>query len=190
MVSSPHYNAIDTHPDLTHPTTKLKTKPPQAQAPLEIKTPEPPKSVTQSHLHKMYTTALMSPSTLPLLFLLLLPPLLTLPLLTLSAPAPAPQGVEVRLIGAYYCTGTQWTGGCAFTEAIHRNCVNIFNPAGTAFSFGPSPGLVCKLYEEADCHVGGTVVGGIVYPGWPDVGAVTQNEGLGVVKSWMCESVA
>ena len=110
--------------------------------------------------------------------------LLSLPILTLSAP----QGVQVELIGAYYCTGTHWTGGCAWTEAIQGNCVNIENPSGTSFSFGPDPSLVCKLYENADCQMGGTVIGAISYPGWADVSAMTQNDGLSIVRSWNCES--
>jgi len=110
--------------------------------------------------------------------------MLTLPLLTFSAP----QGVQVRLIGAYYCTGPNWTGGCAWTEAVDGNCVNIENPSGTSFSFGPDKGLVCKLFTEVNCEMGGTVVGGIAYPGWPDVTAVTQNEGLSIARSWRCES--
>jgi hypothetical protein len=120
----------------------------------------------------MYTT-IMYPVTLL--------SMLTLPLLTLSAP----QGVQVKLIGAYYCTGTNWTGGCAWTAA--SSCVNIDNPSETSFSFGPDQSLVCKLYESADCQMGGTVVGGISYPGWPDVSEMTQHEGLSIVKSWKCE---
>jgi hypothetical protein len=109
--------------------------------------------------------------------------LLTLPLLTLCAP----QGLEVQLIGAYYCTGTHWTGGCAWTAALAGNCVNIDNPSGTSFSFGPDQGLVCKLFESVNCQTAGTVIGGIMYPGWADVSAMTQNRGLSVVRSWRCE---
>jgi hypothetical protein len=110
--------------------------------------------------------------------------ILILPHFALSAP----QGVQVQLIGAYYCTGTHWTGGCGWTEATEGNCVNIDNPSGTSFSFGPDKPLICKLYESANCEIGGTVVGGIRYPGWPDVSAMTQNEGLGIVRSWKCKS--
>src|SRR5271170_2902284 len=109
--------------------------------------------------------------------------LLTLPFLALCAP----QGLEVQLIGAYYCTGTHWTGGCAWTAALAGNCVNIDSPSETSFSFGPDQGLVCKLFEIANCQTGGTVIGGIRYPGWADVSAMTQNRGLSVVRSWRCE---
>jgi hypothetical protein len=109
--------------------------------------------------------------------------MLALPHLTLSAP----QGVQVQLIGAYYCTATHWTGGCAWTQATEGNCVNIENPSGASFSFGPDKSLVCKLYESANCQMGGTVVGGIRYPGWLDVSAMTRNEGLSIVRSWRCE---
>ena len=95
--------------------------------------------------------------------------------------------LEVQLIGAYYCTGTHWTGGCAWTAALAGNCVNIDNPSGTSFSFGPDQGLVCKLFESANCQTGGTVIGGISYPGWADVSAMTQNRGLSVVRSWRCQ---
>jgi hypothetical protein len=120
-------------------------------------------------------------STIMYPFMLLF--MFALPLPSLSAP----QGNQVHLIGAYYCTGTHWTGGCAWTEAIDGNCVNIDRPSGSSFSFGPDAPLICKLYEAADCRPSGTVVGGIRYPGWPDVSAMTQNEGLSIVRSWKCE---
>lgn len=104
--------------------------------------------------------------------------------LTLSAP----QGIQIQVPGAYYCTSTNWAGGCAWSEATEEKCINIEKPSGTSFSFGPDKSLVCKLYESANCQAGGTVVGGIRYPGWPDVSAMTQNEGLSVARSWKCKS--
>jgi hypothetical protein len=74
------------------------------------------------------------------------------------------------------------TGGCAWTEATEGNCFNIGNPSATLFSFDLDETLVCKLYEAANCQMGGTVVGGISYPGWPEVNAMTQNKGLISVK--------
>src|SRR2546421_12848049 len=111
-------------------------------------------------------------STIMYPFMLLF--MFALPLPSLSAP----QANQIHLIGAYYCTGTHWTGGCAWTAALAGNCVNIDNPSGTSFSFGPDQGLVCKLFEIANCQTGGTVIGGVRDPGWARCGALRPETGV------------
>ena len=130
-----------------------------------------------------FVTSILYP--LALLFLLCA---LLLPLSALAAPISTPPPNQVVPIkGVYYCTGPNWTGGCAWIDSTTEHCVNIENAGGLDFSFGPDHGLVCNLYEGANCQP--NEVGGLTYPGSADVSKwepLVFAGDMKTVASWKC----
>ena len=101
-------------------------------------------------------------------------------------------GANVRAIEArdkgnlYICELPYWQGTCELwsveaTEEIHAPCAAFPYPtSSTAVSFGPDPGVVCKIYMDNECSRGNmSYVPEIIFPGWTDLEKHGSNGGYG-----------
>lgn len=107
------------------------------------------------------------------------------------------RAVEPRGEGILYiCQLPHWQGKCEYwpieaTDEIQAPCLSFPYPtSSTAVSFGPDPGVVCKVYMDDECSMDNTPYAPeINFPGWTDLEKHGSNGGFGWAryKCWQSE---
>ncbi|KAJ7432866.1 hypothetical protein FB451DRAFT_1420264 [Mycena latifolia] len=85
-----------------------------------------------------------------------------------TAESAAPAALQKRDVGAYVCTGENFTGQCNHITPPYNVCQPFSATGLTGYqSWGTDNGDVCIWYTGGSCT--GTPSGNVYYPGYSDV---------------------